>query len=34
MRSYQLMDTDPHLTTSNQFENEEDAEKELMDDFM
>ena len=34
MRSYKLMDADPNLSTSNQFANESDAERELVDDFM
>ena len=34
MKSYKLLDTDPDLCTSNQFDNESDAERELVDDFM
>jgi len=34
MRSYKLMDNDPETATSNQFDNESDAERELVDDFM
>lgn len=34
MKSYKLLDTDPDNCTSNQFENESDAERELVDDFM
>lgn len=34
MRSYQLFSADPDLCTTNQFENESDAERELVDDFM
>jgi len=34
MKSYKLMDANPDLCTSNQFDNESDAERELVDDFM
>lgn len=34
MKSYKLMNADPEKCTSNQFDNESDAERELVDDFM
>ena len=34
MRDYKLMDNDPETLTSNHFDNESDAERELVDDFM
>ena len=34
MRSYKLLETDNEQMTTNHFDNESDAERELIDDFM